>query len=1620
MSKYYNKILRFKSSFNASENKNFIQQLPKRNDFVDKSIGKIIDADIKDKKPIYFMPNGIMEHHVKPDDPNQGKNLCYNLMLIGVLRDGSKAAVMLNGIEPFFDIRIPDGDQAAMEKIKRILSDQNIYYKRLELIDKNPFKYFHIRPVKYIRMYFYTLFARTKAIHYFEENMYDYGGTKVRLETASDDKTCYYRKASREYKFKLCDWNLVDDYELAPADQYTKSHCVKYTFEAHVKNFNDLRTKVDVDKLPELEIKSLMKDRSMIMCWDLETFAPRATGNAPLPENVFDQHGNEDDTMFMCAATFHWYYEEAIMVKVNITTMPVPIRDDCLIVQCENQIDIIRVKALLMERMAPDFISGFNDGVYDWPFVFRRVEEFDRKKKTGLLEYMKNHMAVIPYNEKASKWNMKGITSEQIKVEADTYVRNEYFDVPGFICMDTRTIFRQLYPTAEKTSLSFFLAANKLGGKEDMPYQTMFKIYRLLRELSKTLDTSDFEKIKAGVIEWQTTHGDSWIPFADIASDIPEDLKRIDESTYNIDKLNVIEILALLEEATLVVHYCNVDAQRCQELLKIRNIIGDRREVANLSYTSMFDAFYRAGGMKVRNLVISEGIEPIWDLVFTNIAKSIKDDRKYPGAYVIPPKKGLYRDHVSVKRRRRETYQAATKSSMEFTAADIDPVKMPKILASDECDTKYPPTNPSAGGGDNDSSCQTDRPCTGLDFSSLYPSEVMAWNLSPEKVILYSNAKFKESLEKQLDKYGQPYKFIEVNFRYGHADESEDRKEHVRGWIVQHHPTPNPKDPKKIDYLGMGLYPYILKKLFDMRAAMKVKMEYWAGPKEFLEKVDNIRKDAKLPKINTIAIDEQIAYMHKAIANERSRRIAEFEKFNKPFYKFQLESFKEIEEFFEKHYFHVAHSEKLNLAKLREDIDFQFNYWNCKQGALKVFMNTFYGETGNSQSPFFMIHVAGAITTNGQRSLKLVKQFVESKGYRVLYGDTDSLYLCIPDSYFKKLDDDYLAGRVDKLAYWTQMIEITMETLDKFKVEVNNMLAEDSKTKFLKMAYEEVLWPYMMVGKKKYIGVKHDRIVNLAICMPECTLDEFMKSKLLFIRGLELKKRGSSEFLKRICYEIVKESFCITTTKSLREIVENKLQEIPTRNWNPEIFEKTARYKLPGKDIDGKPKPGNVTVLKFVSRMQDYETRGVYDIRAPEKGERFRYIVCRKYPWTYDLRGRKIKIKIGDKYEYSESIKNDKYREHLASLGSPMELDLDHYITNEVIGQFARFVIYHPEYDKFLDLKRLDNDLKENRHHEADLLYKDADTKAHNYAKKVLRDIYNKKFARVYEEKGSVYKNIFKKTNILMNNELREQYGDASMIFNITNTMVTSKLIGPDGDTEEHETNGKTTVIAELEEDEQEAALRGYEVKSVAFSDAHMKTLLMKKIVDEAEKIGNKQASVMVKEVISENKMNPYKIYVHYVSGANSICKTRRSILIKKLDILKKRLEKMIPEFQKICADNVAVLSTLVSEIKRENNLEDPNQIKNDGKDIKINEDRVRETILENTIEDLHVYDMYDLFVELITNYRTLRESKLIEEQIAFYKEKAIGVTSAVPPSIKSTKDNFSEWIKMKNNYTSV
>ncbi|MFT5560344.1 MAG: DNA polymerase-2 [Candidatus Azotimanducaceae bacterium] len=63
--------------------------------------------------------------------------------------------------------------------------------------------------------------------------------------------------------------------------------------------------------------------------------------------------------------------------------------------------------------------------------------------------------------------------------------------------------------------------------------------------------------------------------------------------------------------------------------------------------------------------------------------------------------------------------------------------------------------------------------------------------------------------------------------------------------------------------------------------------------------------------------------------------------------------------------------------------------------AIKIIMNSFYGVLGTPGCRFFDTRLVSSITLRGHEILQKTRDLIEAKGFRVIYGDTDSVFVLV-------------------------------------------------------------------------------------------------------------------------------------------------------------------------------------------------------------------------------------------------------------------------------------------------------------------------------------------------------------------------------------------------------------------------------------------------------------------------------------------------------------------------------------------------------------------------------------------------------------------------------------------------
>jgi DNA polymerase I len=100
-------------------------------------------------------------------------------------------------------------------------------------------------------------------------------------------------------------------------------------------------------------------------------------------------------------------------------------------------------------------------------------------------------------------------------------------------------------------------------------------------------------------------------------------------------------------------------------------------------------------------------------------------------------------------------------------------------------------------------------------------------------------------------------------------------------------------------------------------------------------------------------------------------------------------------------------------------------YWDRIQWALKILSNAVYGLFTSAFYRFTNRHIGESITAHARRNIRYVLEALESSGYRVLYGDTDSVFVqgkgveeacrCEADDISRSLTDGSMILELEKV-----------------------------------------------------------------------------------------------------------------------------------------------------------------------------------------------------------------------------------------------------------------------------------------------------------------------------------------------------------------------------------------------------------------------------------------------------------------------------------------------------------------------------------------------------------------------------------------------------------------------------
>ncbi len=203
--------------------------------------------------------------------------------------------------------------------------------------------------------------------------------------------------------------------------------------------------------------------------------------------------------------------------------------------------------------------------------------------------------------------------------------------------------------------------------------------------------------------------------------------------------------------------------------------------------------------------------------------------------------------------------------------------------------------------------------------------------------------------------------------------------------------------------------------------------------------------------------------------------------------------------------------------------------------ALKILMNSFYGVLGSGGCRFYDTKLASSITMRGHDILKKTTQWIEAQGLKVIYGDTDSLFILLSGDVSNEEANRIGKGLVvDINAYW--------QTLLREEYGLDSYLELEYETHFNRFLMPTIRGSETG-SKKRYAGL----------------IQKEGKEQLIF-KGLEAVRTDWTEMAKALQNELYQRVF---HDEDPTEVIQRVVEEIRSGQRDQQlVYTKRLRRSL--------------------------------------------------------------------------------------------------------------------------------------------------------------------------------------------------------------------------------------------------------------------------------------------------------------------------------------------------------------------------------------------------------------------------------------------------------------------------
>lgn len=545
---------------------------------------------------------------------NYSINRSFSLALFSVNKLGEKIVMLLTGIDIYVEI-IPE----SMSRFQDFIDNCDTLLSRQDQVMLKPFLGYQEHASDAYRIYFSSLESRDTFLNLLKK--YQIQGTIG----CNMPKNNFRYFISRHYGVNLLGWNQVSQLEEI---RDSKFKGVSHVYQVSIQNIQG----IDLHINPPL----------LLMGWDLETGTNNPYGGVPKPSDP-------ESYIDYCSMIFNWYTHDEPCKCICLTTR-VGSDSNTFTIRCQTEYELLIAFGVVIEAMNPDWMLDFNGFKYDWKFIFHKscnrfihyepLYPILSRKDSGynaidivtLQDFIKycfvNYLVIStgsPYITKAGKRSR----SIQLTQNKASRVGCYFMYYPGKVCMDLRVACIRLDNSDdvyESSSLNYFLRKNGLSDKIDMAYHRMDQI-RWLQDMAKPgLDTSIEELLSRHISQK--------------VSKLP-DTGRIKKSRINT--MDLEEKLQLLRDSDKVIEYCNYDALSCTLLCNRLTLITNFQDIASLTMVDVDSVLYNGIGSRVVNVVAKDCNE--LGYIMDETFRSNINNYKYDGAFIVPPKIGVYKQH---------------------------------------------------------------------------------------------------------------------------------------------------------------------------------------------------------------------------------------------------------------------------------------------------------------------------------------------------------------------------------------------------------------------------------------------------------------------------------------------------------------------------------------------------------------------------------------------------------------------------------------------------------------------------------------------------------------------------------------------------------------------------------------------------------------------------------------------------------------------------------------------------------------------------------------------------------------------------------------------------------------